>query len=185
LKARKRLVIITGMPGSGKALASAVARDMGYAVFVCGDVIREETGRRGLPQTPENVGEVMLKIRDEEGLGVVARRLISKMEAEKSKLVLVEGVRSMEEVEEFKKLYDTIIVAIHSSPATRFQRLKARGRSDDPKTWVDFSLRDERELKVGVGKVIALADKMLVNEGTIEQFKENFRKLLLEVAAFE
>ncbi|HXZ98038.1 MAG TPA: hypothetical protein VED24_01585, partial [Candidatus Acidoferrum sp.] len=43
-----------------------------------------------------------------------------------------------------------------------------RGRSDDPKSWQEFAERDARELGVGIGNVIALAQEMLVNEKSFE-----------------
>jgi len=63
------------------------------------------------------------------------------------------------------------VVAVHASPRTRYERLISRGRSDDPKNWEDFAERDLRELSVGIGNVIALAEEMLVNEGSVDELK--------------
>jgi len=57
-----------------------------------------------------------------------------------------------------------VLVAVHASPRERFRRLKSRGRPDDPTTWEEFVERDMRELELGIGNVIALADVMIVNE---------------------
>lgn len=75
----KRVVGIVGMPGSGKSVADGVAKEMGFSVVVMGDVIREETAKRGLNPTPKNVGEVMVKVRREDGTAVVAKRCIPKI----------------------------------------------------------------------------------------------------------
>ena len=72
-------------------------------------------------------------------------------------------------------------MTIHASPKTRFQRLLSRNRSDDPKTWDTFSERDARELDVGLGHVIALADVVLLNEGTITELQSTFRGLLTKL----
>lgn len=178
MKAKKKVIAIVGMPGSGKALASTVAVELGYPVYICGDVIREEVERRGFPPTSENVGRVMFKVREEEGYGVVAKRLIPKISSSSSRVVVVEGVRNIEEVNELKKLYDVKIVAIQASPTVRFRRLVARGRSDDPRSWDDFQAREKREVKVGIGRVIDQADLVLVNEGTVEELKTKFKDLL-------
>ena len=66
------MIAIAGMPGSGKAIVSKVAFSRQIPVLVCGDVVREETKRRGLAPTPENTGKVMLAIRREKGPAVVA-----------------------------------------------------------------------------------------------------------------
>lgn len=174
----KKIVAITGMAGAGKALTSDVAREMGCAVLVCGDVVREETRRRGLPLTPENLGNVMLRMREEEGPNVVAKRLTQQVAEEDAQVVVVEGVRSLEEIAELRKSFGAVtIVAVHASPATRFDRLRTRGRSDDPIGWQEFEARDLRELKVGLGEVIALADEMIVNEGTIDELADSGRMI--------
>jgi len=172
---KKRVIAILGMPGAGKGIASEAARRLGLEVLVLGDVIREETERRGLEPTPENVGSVMLQVRRDEGPAVVVRRLVPKIEASGSQTLIVEGIRSEDEVQELRSKYDVVTVGIHASPKTRFQRLLARGRSDDPKTWNTFYERDSRELNVGLCRVIALADILLLNEGTIEELQSSFR----------
>jgi len=70
------------------------------------------------------------------------------------------------------------LIAVHSSPETRFQRLSKRKRSDDPQGWDVFCQRDLRELSVGQGDVIAVADYMIVNEGTYEEFKAKVNEVL-------
>jgi dephospho-CoA kinase len=172
---RKKLVIaISGMPGAGKGVASEAAKRLGLDVLVLGDVIREETERRGLEPTPENVGSVMLQVRRDDGPAVVAKRLVPKIEASKSRTLIVEGLRSEDELRELRSRYDVVTVGIHASPKTRFERLLARGRSDDPKTWDTFYERDIRELNVGLCRVIALADVLLLNEGTIDELHSSF-----------
>jgi dephospho-CoA kinase len=167
MKGRK-IIAVVGMPGAGKAIVSKAASSRGIPVLVCGDVVREETKKRGLSPTPENIGKVMLSIRQEDGPDVVAKRLIPKITSSGAPLVVVEGVRSMAEVEELRRNHTVVIVAVHASPKTRYERLASRARSDDPKSWQEFAERDARELGVGIGNVIALAQEMLVNEESVE-----------------
>jgi dephospho-CoA kinase len=152
----------------------AGAKRLGFEVLVLGDVIREETERRGLEPTPENVGKVMLQVRQDEGPAVVAKRLVPKIESSRSATVIVEGVRSEDELSELRSKFDVLTVGIHASPKTRFQRLLARGRSDDPKGWSTFYERDNRELNVCLCRVIALADVVLINEESINDLHANF-----------
>ncbi len=175
----KIIVGLTGLSGSGKATARELLREMGYATVVMGDVVREETKRRKLQPTPKNVGAVMLRLREEEGPEVVAKRCIPKIEGAKAKVVVVDGIRSLEEVNEFKRNFRNFnLIAIHASPQTRFQRLFIRRRSDDPKNWNTFKERDLRELSIGIGNVIAMADHMVVNEGTRSQLKREVGQVL-------
>ena len=171
----KNVIAISGMPGAGKAVASQAGKQLGFDVYVLGDVIREETEHRGLDPTPQNMGAVMLDIRAKEGPAVVAKRLLVKIEQSKASTVIIEGVRSLHELNEIRTKYELIPLAIHASPKTRFHRLLARNRSDDPKTWETFQERDFRELDVGLGHVLALADVVLVNEGNIPELQLAFK----------
>lgn len=175
---RRKVIAISGMPGAGKGIAAKAAEQLGLKILVLGDVIREETERRGLEPTPKNMGDVMLQVRRDEGPAAVAKRLLTKVEGTKSSRVVIEGIRSVHELEELKTGFDVVTVAIHASPATRFHRLLSRNRSDDPKTWDVFHERDTRELDVGLGDVIALADTVLVNEGTITELQTKLKEFV-------
>lgn len=181
--AGKKVIAMSGMPGAGKGVAANAGRQLGLEVFVLGDIIREETERRGLEPTPQNIGNVMLDVRAKEGPDVVVRRLLPKIEQAKSEVVIVEGIRSLHELNELGSKFKVIPLAIHASPKSRFKRLLSRNRSDDPKTWEVFQERDFRELDVGLGHVLALAEIVLINEGSISQlesaFKAAFAKLNL------
>jgi len=180
---REKIVVgVAGMPGAGKATVKEMVERLGYPVVVMGDKIREETRRRGLKPTPENVGMVMLKLREEEGPAIVAKRCLPRIEKAKGKVVVVDGIRSLHEVNEFKRHFPNFtLIAIHASPETRFQRLFQRKRSDDPEGWETFMERDLRELSVGLGSAIATADHMIINEATKAELSGNVREVLEEV----
>ena len=178
------IIGVAGMPGAGKTTVAEVAKRMHYDVVVMGDEVREETKKRKMEPTPDNVGAVMLELRQEEGPAVVAHRCIPKIEARRKRGVVIDGIRSPYETEAFKQHFPAFIVlALHSSPETRFKRLFQRNRSDDPASWEVFSARDWRELQVGLGNVIALADAMIVNEATRTQLKKQVQVFLGEVAS--
>ncbi|KYH42855.1 MAG: hypothetical protein AYL33_000150, partial [Candidatus Bathyarchaeota archaeon B63] len=150
-----------------------------FPVVVMGDEVRAEAKRRGVAITPENLGEIMLQMRMEDGPAAVAKRCISKIRAISSPVVFVDGIRSLHEIEEFKREFrDFRVLAIHASPKTRFKRLLRRGRRDDPRSWEGFLERDIRELRVGLGDVIATADYMVINEGTKGELEASLIKLL-------
>jgi len=179
MNADKLVVGLAGMPGAGKSLAVDAAREMGYAVVVMGDVIREETLRRGLTLTPQNVGTVMLQLRSDGGNTVVASKCIPKIESQAENKVLVDGLRSLYEVDAFREHFASFgVLAIHASPETRFNRLSSRRRSDDPDGWEVFRDRDLRELGVGLGNVIAMSEQLIVNDNIPEQVKDAIREAL-------
>jgi dephospho-CoA kinase len=104
------------------------------------------------------------------------------MENARESKVIVDGIRSLSEVEEFKRHFPKFtLIAIHSSPETRFKRLYHRQRSDDPKNWEIFRERDMRELSVGLGEAIAMAEHLIVNEEDFAVVKGKIRKVLKRV----
>ena len=105
-----------------------------------------------------------IEIREEMGEDAVAKLVVRKLKEMSEKLIIVDGVRSLKEIDYFSKYAKVVIVAVHASPRERFRRLSRRGRRDDPKTWEEFRERDIKELNIGIGQVIALADVMVVNE---------------------
>jgi dephospho-CoA kinase len=179
----KKLVIgVTGMAGSGKSVVVDVAIHNGYDVVAMGDEVREEARRRNMELTPENLGKIMLELRQTEGERAIAKRCIPKIEKTVKRKVLIDGIRSLAEAGEFKKNYANFkLIAVHSSPETRFNRLYNRRRSDDAKDWRTFCERDLRELSVGLGNAIATSEYMIVNEGKFESAKEKAKEILKTV----
>jgi len=174
------------MPGSGKSVVSRVADSLGMKVVRMGDVIRNEAQIRNEPP-----GKVAVELRQEYGEFVIAERCVEtiknsstsesshKSTDRRSQLFLVEGIRSPWEVQIFKRNFPNFkVIAIHSSPKTRYIRLKKRMRSDDSAEITEAKKRDQRELKFGIGEVIASADYMVVNEGAKGKLKNTVRGIL-------
>ncbi|MGB9936943.1 MAG: nucleoside monophosphate kinase [Methanobacterium sp.] len=176
-----QVIGVTGLPGSGKSVVSRVSKSLGINVIRMGDVIRNEALERN-----EDIGETAIKLREEYGKYVVAERCVElvKEAAEMSQnnesiKYLIEGIRSPAEVEIFKEHFGNFkVIAVYSSPKTRFMRVKRRNRSDDSSEFTQFKNRDERELNFGIGNVIATSDFMIVNEGPIWKFKNSIRSIL-------
>lgn len=174
----KLLVCITGMPGSGKSIIAKVAKDLKLPVVNMGDIVREETLRRYGVIRPDLMRKVSQDLRREFGDKIIAIRTLEKIKDIEQSIVVIDGVRSLEEIEVFKSNGRVIVIAVHASPRTRFERIRRRNRPGDPDNWDDFWKRDLIELSFGIGNVIALADYMIVNEGSIEETYKCAREIL-------
>jgi dephospho-CoA kinase len=182
MNADKLVLGLVGMPGSGKSLVVTTAQKEGYSVVVMGDVIREETKKRGLALNPENIGKVMLELRKSGGKSIVAEKCIPKILQAESAKVIVDGLRSLDEADFFKARFAKFsLVAVYASPETRFNRLYRRRRSDDPNGWEVFRERDDRELSVGLGNAIAMAEHLIINENSPDSTRANARETLRRV----
>lgn len=170
-----KVIGVTGMPGAGKGVVSSVAKNLGFKIIRMGDVIREEAEKRNA-----EIGETAVKLREEYGDYIVAYKCVDKVKKLQSNdLFLIEGIRSPFEVDIFKKNFQGFkVIAVHSTPYTRYKRLSKRMRTDDSTEKSEFHKRDARELKFGIGNVIATSDYMVVNEGAIKKFKNVVRSIL-------
>ena len=171
-----KLIVTVGMPGSGKDELVSVARSMGLATLKMGDLVRDETRRRGFPLTNPNVARVASEEREKHGAGIWAQRALPKLIETR---MLVDGCRSDSEVTVFRHNFgDLFVLGIFASPETRHERMTSRSRTDDGGGLQEFFDRDRRELKWGIGSAFALADGMLVNEGSLEEFRRAARTML-------
>lgn len=175
-----RIIAFVGMPASGKGEAAEVAREIGAPVVNMGDVIRDEARRLGLEPTDANLGMVGNTLREKEGMGAIAKRLIPRIRDIGRSTVVVDGVRGAAEVIEFKEAFggDFTLIAVHAQPETRLARVRRRGRSDDMRSAVELRRRDEREIGWGMGAAIRAADEIVMNEGDLEDFREQIKVLL-------
>ncbi len=175
-----KVIAFVGMPGAGKSVASDVASDMGLPVVIMGDVLREEVKSRGLTPTDENTGAVAGQLRKDEGMDAIAKRCIPKIEALGCRVVVVDGIRGIAEVETFKRAFGEhfTLVKIDAPFEVRLERLSRRARSDDMGTPEWLKRRDERELSWGMGLAIDAASTSVVNLDPIEKFQGEIRSVI-------
>lgn len=179
-----KLLCITGMPGSGKSEAVKFFAEKGAPIVNMGDAVREEARKRGIEISSKTLGEISVELRKKFGGEEIARRCTNKIDAHVNKpLVIIDGLRSFEEAGFFRQRYgsDFYILAIHASPQVRFERLRKRMRGDDPKAQKEFEQRDARELGYGMGSVIALANFLVLNEGSLDELKERMKEVYEKV----
>jgi dephospho-CoA kinase len=160
---KKLIVCLTGMPGSGKSTIAEGLKLKGYDIVNMGNAVREEAKKRNLESTRSNLGKLMLDLREKNGPGAIAELIQPKIESSTTNVILVDGIRSNDEIEVLKKYGNVKLLAIHASIDTRFNFLQKRGRADDPQTKEHFDERDNRELGVGISNPIALSDYAISN----------------------
>ena len=153
------------MPGAGKSTIADGLKPKGYDIVNMGNAVREEAKNRNLEPSRENLGKLMLELREKNGPGAVAELIKPQIESSTSNVILIDGVRSNDEIEVLRKMGNVKLLAIHASTDTRFDFLQKRGRSDDPQTKEHFEERDNRELGVGISNSIALSDYAISNIG--------------------
>ena len=174
------IVCLTGMPGSGKSTIVSALKARGLEALNLGDGVRAEAKRRNLEPTGDNLGKLMLELREKNGPGAIANLLTEQIKNSQSKVIIIDGVRSTAEIEVLKNVGSVKLLSIEASADTRYKFLSSRGRSDDPTTREKFEERDNRELGVGIGESIAIADETISNNNiTVDELiKRAYMKIV-------
>ncbi|BCU68541.1 hypothetical protein HS7_19780 [Sulfolobales archaeon HS-7] len=165
------------MPGSGKTLVAKTFRAEGFYVISMGDILRQDFEKNKMPN--ESLMEYAIRIRKEKGDEIIAKLTSIEIEKVNQMKVLIDGVRSMKEVNVFQQAGSVEIIAVHSPPRLRYQRILQRAREDDTLSEIWLRERDLAELSLGIGEVIALADYMILNDSDMETLKQNVLRLVM------
>jgi dephospho-CoA kinase len=175
-----KLVSIVGMTGAGKSEVSRVFEENGFIRIRFGDVTDEEMRKRGLTPSEENERRVRELLRKEHGLAAYAKLNLPRIEkALKSSDVVIDGLYSWEEYTYLKARYgeDLYLVAVWSSPKTRYARLTTR--SSRRLTLEEAMSRDKAEIEnIAKGGPIAMADFTIINESSLDNLKRETERII-------
>ena len=174
----KLVVCLTGMPGAGKSTIVSKLKEDGYETFSLGDGVRAEAKKLNLEPTGENLGKLMLELREKNGPGAVAELLKKSIQESTHDIIIIDGIRSIHEINVLKETGNVKLLAVNAAADTRFNFLRERKRSDDPLTREKFEERDNREIGVGLEEIIGLADESIENNDvSINQMVESAIKI--------
>ncbi len=178
-----KIVAIVGMTGSGKSEVARVFEQNGFARIRFGDLTDEEVAKRKLPLNENNERLVREQLRREKGMAAYVILNLPKIEKaiEKSNVV-IDGLYSWEEYLYLKSRFtvDYYIIAVWSSPKTRYNRLNKRAAR--PLTTQEATARDKAEIEnVNKGGPIAMADFTIINDFSLEELVKQTKKIISEI----
>ena len=170
------VIAITGMPGSGKSTAIELLNEMKFTVINISDYIKDEMAMEHIPVTHKNLEDFAVELRKRLGPGapvILATRNLTKMKGD----VAIAGMRDVDEVGYMRKTLKLKmpIIVISLPTEQRYKRIMARHIKGDIKDHKEFAWRDMRNRKLGIVKVLAMADLVIANTGTKADFRKNLR----------
>lgn len=174
-----KIIGLTGHQSSGKDTAAEVLAERGFLHISTSDLIRVEMRELGIPTDRDHIREFATKKRSERGAGYLAE-LASLKATEKT---VISGLRNAEEVEILRKKFgaDFCLVVIDAPLETRYKWALARNRETDHITFEQFAEQQQKERASAsqqVDIIIAMADKTIVNDGTLEDLKKKVMELV-------
>ena len=186
------ILIVVGLPGSGKSTIAEMLREEKFDVIEYGDIWRELLKKAKIPlNDPKATREFTARLREKYGKDIYSKYAVKKIRKSMKHIVLM-GLRSTYELDYIKKKVDKVdIIAVRSPFETRFNRLKRRAKPEDPKTIDDFKwletrekrgfLPDKKEEKHGVLVIMKQADYVIDNSGTKEELKLKLDRVLSKI----
>lgn len=170
---------LTGTNGAGKGETAAFFMSKGYAYFSLSDVIREKLREEGLEATRDNLIRKGNDLRRSGGPAILAKLVMEKV-AGKS---VIDSIRNPHEVAFLRTKPGFILLAIDAPPALRFERVRKRGRDESAATLEDFIRKENEENSSDPGAqqlraCMNLADRTIVNDGTLEKLRRRLEDLL-------
>ena len=183
------IIGLTGKNGSGKGEVVKFLQERGFQTLSLSDVLREEAHRLGKPVTREFLVELGNRIRQEFGAGELAERIFARLDPEKN--YIVDSIRHPSEVQVFKRRRDFYLLNIQAPQKLRFERLRQRGRENDPRAYEEFLALEAKEAASKesswqqLDQTISLADVTVENGGPLRDLHEKIKRLLLEFSKKE
>ncbi len=176
---RYRLIGLTGSNGAGKGAAAEFFMSRGYARLSLSDVLRDELLRAGVPETRDALIAKGNELRRTFGPDVLARRTLAKIAGP----TVIDSIRNPAEVAVLREQPGFILLAFDAPAGVRFRRVSLRGRNESAATLEAFLDKEEEE-KSGdpaaqqLHTCLALADRTIINDGTIEDLHRRLEEFL-------
>lgn len=181
----KKIIIIVGLPGSGKSTAAEFIKKKFKADIVhTGDIIREEVKRRGLKYTPKTDALIAHWFHTGGREKVIVKRTWDKIKKSKKKLIVIEGFRSLKQVNQLKRLYKRrpVVIAIIASFKVRAKRELKRKRFGKQESLDYLMFREQSEKSHGLDKIIRKADYKINNSRlTVKQTQGKIINLMKKI----
>jgi dephospho-CoA kinase len=166
---RHPFIGLTGTNSAGKGETAAFLRSRGYAYHSLSDVIRERLRAEGLEETRDNLIRRGNELRLEGGPDILARLVM----AEAVPPAVIDSIRNPQEIAYLKTRPGFFLLAIDAPIGLRFERALKRGRNESAASLEEFAGKEDEERgsrpeAQQLDACLALADAVLVNDGTIE-----------------
>ena len=181
------IIGITGTLGAGKGtVVEYLVKTRGFKHYSVRDFLFEELKRRGLPLNRDYSTPLANELRAKHGAGYISEQLLDRALKDRSEAV-IESIRSVGEGKYLKENGATLW-AVDADIKKRYERISKRMSETDRISFEKFVEDEKREWdnvdpsKQNLKAVIAMADEVLLNDGTqkelFEQIEEALKKIV-------
>lgn len=169
------LIGIAGTDGSGKGtVVDYLVEQYGFVHYSSRAIILEHIHARSLPDTRAQMRLTANELRAEYGNDFLVTQALERMQREGVKKAIIESIRATAEAETLTS-FGGILLAVDADQKLRYERVQARRSETDKVSFAQFIAHEELEKNdpdphgMQKGKVIAMANYTIMNNGTMEE----------------
>ena len=174
------LIGLTGRYASGESTVVAWLVSKGLGSESCSDSIRSHLEEKGIEESRESLIEGGNELRRIGGAGILAEMLLERIGGGDA---VIDSIRTPGEVEALRQRDDFILIEVRSGMEERWQRAQSRARTGDVSDKETFFANEEKEAVAkdesgqALNATAALADLILVNDGSLEELHSDLEEL--------
>lgn len=176
---------LTGKNASGKGTVAEILKKKNFTYHSLSDSLRDELKSLKKEETRENLIDIGNELREKGGPGVLADKLIPKLNFENNHIV--DSIRNPLEVISLRKetlLRRFFLISVDANSRLRYDRLCSRGRIGDTDSWEKFVEQEKKEEndddpnKQQLSRTMQMADYNIDNSGTLEELEAQVNKII-------
>lgn len=178
------IIGFVGQAGAGKGTAAdMLAANANAQIFTFSDILADLLKRLYKEKSRDNLIKLSTAVREAFGQDALANVMERQVQESTAEIVIVDGIRRMDDIEDLQKDPRFHLVEIWASPKIRFERLKNRNEKagEGDMTWEDFLAMGERETEKTIASVAAQADDKIENDADLETFKAKLDELIAKL----
>ncbi|MFZ2253429.1 MAG: AAA family ATPase [Minisyncoccia bacterium] len=169
------LIGISGTDGAGKGtLVDYLVTNKGFVHYSAREIWIEELNLRGMETSRANMRLIANEMREKFGNDFLITYYLKKIKEEGTQNAIIESIRAVSEAETLKA-NGGILIAVDADQKVRFSRVQERRSETDRVSFEQFKAHEELETNdpnphgMQKQKVIAMADHIILNNGTLEE----------------
>ena len=133
-------------------------------------MLRDILNRIYVPVNRQNLQDISLDLRNRFGSDTLARVIAEDVKNDTHEIVIVDGIRRMDDIINLKNVTGFYLVAIDAKEEIRYERMKLRNENvgDDKKSFIEFLDDGKKEAELEIPEVMGNATYTINNDGSFE-----------------
>lgn len=183
---QKLILGFSGEMASGKGTAAKYLEEKyGAKPYRFSAMLFDIANRLHLPLDRDSLQRISMSLRHEFGEDLLAKVMFEDAKHETNPLVVIDGVRRLEDVRYLRELPEFRLCFIAAPMKLRYERMVKRGEKadDTTKTFAEFEDDHERESEREIVKLEPLAAEIIDNAGTLPELYAQIDAIVTKYSA--